>query len=169
MPAPWSTNLSAVRLADRISAVFLEHGRLEGDRHGVLFETAEGSVAIPAALAAVVFLEPGTVVTHAAMARCAHAGTLIVWVGEGGAPIYSAGRSITASSEALLQQTSVVVDPVRRIASGRRLLERMTGQQTPPFGPSIRFGALRALGARTLSSHRRTHRPFLGLPRACGD
>lgn len=133
-PGLHSGHLGSVRsvpLSGRISAVFLERGRLEADRHRLLFTNAEGSIAIPAAMSSVIFLEPGTSVTHQAVQVCADAGTLLVWCSEAGGRIYSAARSREDPAR-ILQQACVVADPSRRIQVARRILAMMTGVTPPP-------------------------------------
>jgi CRISPR-associated protein Cas1 len=47
-------------------------------------------------------LEPGTRVSHAAVALAARAGTLLIWVGEAGVRLYAAGQPGGARADRLL-------------------------------------------------------------------
>nr|WP_290620269.1 hypothetical protein [Immundisolibacter sp.] len=49
-------------------------------------------------------LEPGARVSHAAVTRAARVGTLLVWIGEAGVRLYSAGQPGGARSDRLLYQ-----------------------------------------------------------------
>jgi len=52
-----------------------------------------------------------TVVSHAAVVLAARVGCLLMWVGEQGVRIYSAGRPGGARSDRLLYQANRVLDP----------------------------------------------------------
>ena len=70
---------------------------------------------IPVGGVACLFLEPGTTVTHAALALAADCGTLMVWVGEGGVRLYSAGQPGGARADRLLYQARLALDDELRL------------------------------------------------------
>lgn len=89
-------------------------------------------MAIPTAKAAVLFLEPGASVTHAAIAQCAAQGTLLVWVGEAGVRVYSAGEPGGPSGERILHQARLRLQAASHLAAARRFHELMFGERPPP-------------------------------------
>ena len=118
-------------LAGRVSALFLERGRLEARGHALVFVEKDGLTEIPSALAAVLFLEPGTSVTHQAVMLCADSGTLLVWVGEAGIRVYSAGLPGGAVGAHLIQQARVVSDPLLRLKAARAIFSMMFDEPAP--------------------------------------
>ena len=63
---------------------------------------------IPIGGVACLMLEPGTRVPHAACALAARVGTLLVWIGEAGARLYSAGQPGGARRYGLARQLPAV-------------------------------------------------------------
>jgi len=103
--------LKPLPIKERISVVFVERGEidmLDGafvvvDATGVRTHTPVGGVAC-------VMLEPGTRVSHGAAALAARVGTLLVWVGEAGVRLCSAGQRGGAYSDRLLYQVKLALD-----------------------------------------------------------
>ena len=76
-----------IPIKDRSSILFLEKGRLDVlDGAFVLVDENGVRVHIPVGGVVCLMLEPGTRVSHAAVALAARAGTLLIWVGRGGRP-----------------------------------------------------------------------------------
>ncbi|BBP03782.1 hypothetical protein TPL01_05270 [Sulfuriferula plumbiphila] len=84
--------LKPIPIKERLSILYIEHGHLDVldgafavvDKNGVRTHIPVGGVAC-------LILEPGTRVSHAACALAARVGTLLVWIGEAGVRLYSAG------------------------------------------------------------------------------
>jgi len=55
------------KLQDRWSYLYLEHGRLDQDTHGLVFHDLTGHTRIPIGQLGLVMLGPGTTLTHAAV------------------------------------------------------------------------------------------------------
>lgn len=127
-------NLHALpQLADSLSYLYLEHGRLERDTHAVVFRDAEGGcIAIPVAALAVLMLGPGTSVTHAAVKTLAENGCLLVWTGEDGIRLYAQGGGETRKAYRLLHQARLATDPTQRLAVVRRMYAARFGQSLDP-------------------------------------
>src|SRR5262249_19204259 len=71
-----------IPIKDRSSILFLEKGRLDVlDGAFVLVDERGVRVHIPVGGVVCLMLEPGTRVSHAAVALAARAGTLLIWVG----------------------------------------------------------------------------------------
>jgi len=82
-----------IPIKDRASIIFLEKGRLDVlDGAFVLVDEAGVRVHVPIGGIVCLMLEPGTRVSHAAVALAARAGTLLIWVGEAGVRLYAAGQ-----------------------------------------------------------------------------
>jgi CRISPR-associated protein Cas1 len=73
--------LTPTPIKDRVSAVWVEYGRLDViDGSFVMVDDVGVRTVIPVGAITCIFLEPGTRVSHAAVALAARAGTLLVWV-----------------------------------------------------------------------------------------
>lgn len=124
--------LRPIALKDRVSVVFLEKGELDvlngsfilKDSHGVRVQIPVGSIAC-------IMLEPGTRVSHAAVALAAKVGCLLVWTGEGSVRLYAAGQPGGARSDKLLYQLSLALDDRARLKVVRRMYEMRFGESPP--------------------------------------
>lgn len=79
-------------LKERSSIIFVERAQLDVDGAFVALDVNGVRTHIPVGAFACVMLEPGTRVSHAAVALAARAGTLLVWVGEAGVRLYASGQ-----------------------------------------------------------------------------
>lgn len=79
-------------MKDRASLIFIEMGRIDV-LDGAFVVVDDGGVRthIPLGGFACLMLEPGTRISHAAVALAARAGTLLVWIGEAGVRLYASG------------------------------------------------------------------------------
>lgn len=119
------------KIRDRLSFLYLEHGRLDRDEKSVAFWTQEGKAAIPVASLSLLMLGPGTRVTHAAMMALADNACLAVWCGEEGVRFYCWGTGGTRSGSGLIRQARLWADEDLRLGVVRRMYEmRFTGE--PP-------------------------------------
>ncbi len=142
--------LKPIAIKERISMVFIEKGRVDVidgafvvvDKNGVRTQIPVGSVAC-------IMLEPGTRISHAAVAQAARVGTLIVWIGEAGVRLYSSGQPGGARSDRLLHQARLALDETSRLAVVRKMFE-LRFKEKPPAKRSVR--QLQAIeGARVKS------------------
>ena len=76
-------------------------------------------------------LEPGVRISHAACVLAARVGTLIVWVGEAGVRLYSAGQPGGARSDKLLYQAKLALDEESRLKVVREMYRRRFGEEPP--------------------------------------
>lgn len=119
-------------IKDRSAFVFLEYGRLDViDGSFVLVDERGVRTVIPVGGLACILLEPGTRVSHAAVALAARAGTLLIWVGEAGVRLYAAGQPGGASARHLLHQASLALDPDARLRVVRRMYALRFGEDAP--------------------------------------
>jgi CRISPR-associated protein Cas1 len=121
-----------IPLKDRAALVFVERARLDVDDGAFVAIDAEGvRTHIPVGGVACLLLEPGIRVSHAAVGLAARAGTLLVWVGEAGVRLYSAGRPGGERSDKLLWQAQIALDDAARLRVVRKMYEIRFGEPAP--------------------------------------
>ena len=121
-----------IPLKDRASILFVEKGRLDVldgafvvvDRNGVRTHIPVGGLAC-------LMLEPGARVSHSAVALAARVGCLMVWVGEAGVRLYSAGQPGGARADRLLHQARLALDPFARLRVVRKMYDMRFGEPAP--------------------------------------
>lgn len=117
--------------------VWLQRGNIEVQDGALVLVDKEGvRTHLPVGGLACLFLEPGTRITHEAVALAAEVGCLIQWVGEGGVRLYSAGQPGGARSDRLLYQAKLALDDDLRIKVVRAMY-RFRFQEEPPARRSI--------------------------------
>lgn len=141
-------------LRNRISIISIERGCVEVDGSALVVTDVRGPRAkFPVGASAVLMLEPGTTITHAAVKLCAENRTMILWTGEAGVRLYSAGQEGAAHSYRLLRQARLALEPKSRLAVARQMY-RMRFYDEPPQKRSIE--QLRGMeGARVRDIYRR--------------
>jgi len=87
--------------------------------------------AIPVGGFVCLMLEPGTRVSHAAAALAGRAGTLLVWIGEAGVRLYTAGQPGGARSDRLLWQARLALDEVARLKVIRKMYNLRFNESAP--------------------------------------
>ena len=103
-------------MKDRSSLVFIEKGRIDVlDGAFVVVDERGMRTHIPVGGFVCLMLEPGTRVSHAAVALAARAGTLLVWVGEAGVRLYAAGQPGGARADRLLWQARLALEEETRL------------------------------------------------------
>lgn len=121
-----------IPIKDRSSILFLEKGRLDIlDGAFVLVDEAGVRVHIPIGGLVCLMLEPGTRVSHAAVALAARAGTLLIWVGEAGVRLYAAGQPGGARADRLLYQARLALDDEARLRVVRKMYALRFGEEPP--------------------------------------
>lgn len=88
-------------------------------------------VHIPVGGLVCLMLEPGTRASHAAVALAARAGTLLIWVGEAGVRLYSAGQPGDARSDRLLYQARLALDDAARLRVVRKMYALRFCEEAP--------------------------------------
>lgn len=112
--------------------VFVERGQLDV-RDGAFVVVDKNGVRthLPVGGLACIMLEPGARVSHAAVALAAHAGTLLIWVGEGGVRLYAAGQPGGARADRLLWQAQLALDSDARLRIVRRMFAMRFDEDAP--------------------------------------
>ena len=121
-----------IPIKDRASILSIEKGRLDVldgsfevvDRHDVRTHIQVGGLAC-------LMLEPGARVSHSAVALAARVGCLLVWVGEAGVRLYSAGQPGGARADRLLHQARLALDPDARLWVVRKMYDMRFGEPAP--------------------------------------
>lgn len=113
--------------------VFVYYGRIDvRDGAFVVLDEVNGERKhIPVGSVVCIMLEPGTRVSHAAVKLAAATGTLLIWVGEAGVRLYSAGQPGGARSDKLLYQAKLALDEQLRLRVVRKMFEVRFGEPAP--------------------------------------
>ena len=124
--------LKPLPIKERISVVFVEYGEIDMLDGAFVVVDAKGiRTHIPVGGVACIMLEPGTRVSHRAVALAARVGTLLVWVGEAGVRLYSAGQPGGARSDRLLYQAKLALDETLRLKVVRKMYAVRFGEEPP--------------------------------------
>ncbi len=124
--------LKPIPIKDRISVVFVERGEIDVlDGAFVVVDAGGIRTHIPVGGVACIMLEPGTRLSHRAAALAARVGTLLVWVGEAGVRLYSAGQPGGARSDRLLYQARLALDDDLRLKVVRKMYAIRFGEEPP--------------------------------------
>ena len=119
-------------MKERVSLLFIEYGEIDViDGAFVVLDATGVRTQIPVGSIACLMLEPGTRVSHRAAALAARAGTLLVWVGEAGVRLYSAGQPGGARADRLLYQAKLALDDAARLKVVRKMYEVRFGEPSP--------------------------------------
>ncbi len=124
--------LRPIPIKDRSAIVFLEYGNVDViDSAFVVVDQNGARVQIPVGGLACLMLEPGIRITHAAVALAARVGCLLVWVGEAGVRLYSAGQPGGARADRLLYQAGAALDDTARLNVIRAMYRHRFGVEPP--------------------------------------
>jgi CRISPR-associated protein Cas1 len=130
--APLLPPLKPIPIKERISVIFVEKGEIDVlDGAFVVVDVTGVRTHIPVGGVACIMLEPGTRVSHRATALAARVGTLLVWVGEAGVRLYSAGQPGGARSDRLLYQARLALDENLRLKVVRKMYALRFGEEPP--------------------------------------
>ncbi|MFA7425048.1 MAG: type I-E CRISPR-associated endonuclease Cas1e [Desulfosarcinaceae bacterium] len=132
MTEPVLPPLKPIPMKDRISVMFVERGNLDVlDGAFVLVDKNGVRTHIPIGGVACLMLEPGIRVSHAAAVLASRVGCLLVWVGEAGVRLYSAGQPGGARADRLLYQAKLALDDAARLKVVRKMYELRFGEKPP--------------------------------------
>ena len=125
-------DLSPIPIKERNSILFVQRCHVDVRDGAFVMIDKEGTrTHVPVGGTACLLLEPGVRLSHRAAALAAKVGTLLVWVGEGGVRLYSAGQPGGARSDKLLYQAKLAMDETARLKVVRRMFELRFGEQPP--------------------------------------
>lgn len=147
-----------VRFRDRLSFLYLEHGRLEQESTSVKYVSDGQEVALPAADLALLMLGPGMVVSHRAMANLADCNCLVAWCGEQGVRYYAHGRGGTHLATNLLKQAELWANQRSRSRVVRRMYQKRFAE---PIGANLTIEQIRGReGHRVRTAYRQAAERF---------
>jgi len=131
-PLPGLAPPKPIPIKDRSSIVFVEKGQIDVlDGAFVVIDATGVRTHIPIGGFACLMLEPGTRVSHAAVALAAGAGPLLVWVGEAGVRLYASGQPGGARADRLLWQARLALDETARLKVVRKMFELRFNEPAP--------------------------------------
>lgn len=151
--------LKPIAIKERLSILYIEKGHLDVlDGAFVIVDKTGVRTHVPVGGVACLMLEPGTRVSHAACALAARVGTLLVWIGEAGVRLYSAGQPGGARADRLLYQAKLALDPELRLKVVRKMYATRFGEE-PPSRRSVE--QLRGIeGVRVREMYKRLARQY---------
>lgn len=151
--------LRPIPIKERLSILYIERGQLDVlDGAFVVVDKTGVRTHVPVGGVACLMLEPGTRVSHAACALAARVGTLLVWIGEAGVRLYSAGQPGGARADRLLYQARLALDDDLRLKVVRKMYALRFGEE-PPQRRSV--DQLRGIeGARVREMYKRLAKKY---------
>ena len=131
-PLPGLAPPKPIPIKDRSSIIFVWKGQIDVlDGAFVVIDSSGVRKHIPIGGFACLMLEPGTRISHAAVALAARAGTLLVWVGEAGVRLYASGQPGGARADRLLWQARLALDETARLKVVRKMFELRFNEPAP--------------------------------------
>ena len=119
-----SIRTCVVPLKDRSTYISVEYGILDVQDGAFVLRDVNGvRTSIPVAGLACIMLGPGTTITHAAVSLAADVRCLLIWTGEGGVRLYSAGMPGGSRCDRLLNQARAALIPECRLEVIRRMYQ----------------------------------------------
>jgi len=129
---PELPKLKPIQLKERISFFFVERGHIDVlDSAFVIIDKRGVRKQLPIGGVGCLMLEPGTRISHRAVDHAARVGTLLIWVGQSGVRVYSAGQPGGARSDRLLYQAQLALDDTARLKVVRKMYELRFGEEAP--------------------------------------
>ncbi|SFU27277.1 type I-E CRISPR-associated endonuclease Cas1e [Pseudoduganella namucuonensis] len=124
--------LKPIPIKERLSVLYVERCQLDVLDGAFVAVDANGvRMHIPIGGVVCLMLEPGVRVSHAACALAARVGTLLVWIGEGGVRVYSAGQPGGARADRLLYQAKLALDDDARLRVVRAMYKYRFKEDAP--------------------------------------
>ena len=137
MSKPILPPLKPIPIKDRVSVLFVEKGNLDVlDGAFVVVDKRGTRTHIPVGGVACLMLEPGSRVSHAAVALASRVGCLLLWTGDSGVRLYSAGQPGGARADRLLYQAKLALDDDARLKVVRKMYA-MRFKEEPPARRSV--------------------------------
>ena len=109
------------QIEDRVTFIYLEHAKINRQDGAITVLDTRGTVRIPAAIIGVLFLGPGTDISHRAVELLGDTGTSMIWVGEHGVRQYAHGRALARTTRFLEKQAILVTNTRKRVEVARMM------------------------------------------------
>ncbi|GAB6060952.1 type I-E CRISPR-associated endonuclease Cas1e [Desulfonatronum parangueonense] len=137
MSHPILPPLKPIPIKDRVSVLFVEKGNLDVLDGAFMVVDKRGTrTHIPVGGVVCLMLEPGSRVSHAAVALASRVGCLLIWTGDSGVRLYSAGQPGGARADRLLYQAKLALDDDARLKVVRKMYA-MRFKEEPPARRSV--------------------------------
>lgn len=120
------------KLRDSLSYLYVEHAVVNQKQKAIELFREEGTARVPIADLSVLFLGPGTSISHAAVKALAENGCSVVWTGAEVTRCYAQGVGETRRASHVLRQAELVSDPVRRMEVVTRMYRFRFAETLPP-------------------------------------
>ncbi|QEP44487.1 type I-E CRISPR-associated endonuclease Cas1 [Ectothiorhodospiraceae bacterium BW-2] len=134
---PLLPDIAPIPIKERLSLLFVERCHVDVvDGAFVMIDKDGVRTHVPLGGIACLMLEPGVRISHRAVHLAATTGTLLVWVGEAGVRLYSAGQPGGARSDKLLYQAKLALSEQGRLKVVREMYRRRF-QEEPPANRSV--------------------------------
>lgn len=149
------------KLRDSLSYLYVEHAILNQKQKAIELLKEEGAARVPIADLSVLFLGPGTTITHAAVKALAENGCTVIWTGEEVTRFYAQGIGETRRASHVLRQAELAADPDKRMAVVARMYRHRFAEELPP---DLTLPQVRGLeGVRVRDAYASASRDF-GVP-----
>lgn len=126
-----------IPLSDRVSVLSVQRGNVHIDDGAFSVSCGDATEKIPVANLACVMMQPGTTISHAAVAAAAAHKTLLIWIGEEGVRLYSAGIA-SENGDKIVRQALLYHNMKKRLAIARKILRLRFGDNVlPPVNSGI--------------------------------
>jgi CRISPR-associated protein Cas1 len=140
-----------IMMKERASMVWLSCGNVEIIDGALALVDKDGiRIQVPVGGLACIFLEPGVRITHEAVVMAAEAGCLILWVGEGGTRMYSAGQPGGARADRLLYQARLALEDEPRLKVVRAMYRMRFGEEPPARRSVDQLRGIEGVRVRTM-------------------
>lgn len=139
------------QIEDRVTFLYVEHAKISRQDGAVTVMDSRGTVRIPSAMIGVLFLGPGTDISHRAVELLGDTGTAMVWVGEHGVRQYAHGRPLARTTRFLEKQAGLVSNARQRVAVARKMSRCVFLRRMSPDIPCSSCARMKAreCGGRT--------------------
>ena len=146
------------KLRDSLSYLYVEHAVVNQKQKAIELFREEGTARVPIADLSVLFLGPGTSISHAAVKALGESGCTIVWTGEDVTRFYAQGVGETRRASHLLWQAQLASDPALRMA----VVIRMYRQRFDvALSPDLTLPQVRGMeGVRVREAYARASREY---------
>jgi CRISPR-associated protein Cas1 len=146
------------KLRDSLSYLYVEHAVLNQKQKAIELFREEGAARVPIADLSVLFLGPGTSITHAAVRALADNGCTVIWTGEDATRFYAQGVGETRRAYHLLRQAELAADPAKRMGVVVRMYRHRFAVELPP---DLTLPQVRGLeGVRVREAYARAAREY---------
>lgn len=146
------------KLRDSLSYLYVEHAVVNQKQKAIELFREDGTVRVPIDDLSVLFLGPGTSITHAAVRALGDGGCSVIWTGEDVTKFYAQGAGETRRAVHLLRQAQLASDPALRMGVVVRMYRRRFDVE---LSPDLSLPQVRGMeGVRVREAYARASREY---------